>query len=916
MQALDPLSPKPERFETTASEQEKDKRLVEFAKRLARDVPEIAPSLGKYNITDEGGRIAIALSIAQYAFPFLALNGSNFSAAERDALATIVKSLAEAVPQYLAPNLDKFNIADENARADIAKTLAEKDPWFLISNFDKFNITDQNALIDLAKTVAEKNPTLLITYFHYFNITDQNAIIDIAKTVAVKSPTRLAAHFYKFNIVDENARAHIAKIIAEREPDFLGDGLYTFNITGQSARAEIVKKFLTTDEGARSVAYRINEFQLADKDRLLIFFLISLNIYSGFSLIDNFNLKTAFPKDVYLALTDPELRSRPEERIKILKDFTSSKKIDLTHTFKNLNEKNVKENPDLQNEILDQIALFLLFNESMDQEAQEWTKTMGLMDAALSLKNGSVRKKVIAKVFEVVSDKELQKDLDSLLTVSVPSKSGRPKGVKISREFYLKNAVLALLKPEIDDANLIKYANRMNIGGIRADALKMNQLLDSLCLLIDNKTTTDDALPSILERLVPENCTDKQLVSHCMALQGLLNLKGVDLLKKNKTAPFSTLMLKCFKEIVPLEDIEGFESKYENTLAKFRQFPLLGVYAGKLNSLPERNKLLEHYALFLKSTLNETFLETRQSLENNPHLQHLKEHSPGTLKDWHAFSSTKAVEELLDRSTIQASVPSMDYFKELQEKLALYNHLPSDKIGDLLAYFKDPAVEGDIRSRLENERNDPYAKIQLLCLDLIQQKDVKASLDALSDQLLKIGSEGETFKNDVEGFLVLLAQSEKPAKENPYKGLQLTFTNDPNDYLLCGTEVLGSCQSITKDAKFNKCLLSYLLDGKNRLIAIKDPTGKILNRSIIRLLWDDKQKQPTLFQEGAYTAQSDPHLDRLLYEQGKACALELNIPYASMTERSRNPLSSLGGPVPFEYSDAAGGIQENGLYTI
>lgn len=861
----------------------------------------------------------------------------------------------------VAENIESYKIESEDARIEIAKKCLKTDKGAsaVAENIKAFHIDNEDARIEIANKCAKLSNSAgrVARNIQAFQISSEDARIQIAKECA-KTPQgalTVAQYIRKFEINNEEARFQIAKMCANSPVGFMVvQNIKTFQINNEKALIEIAKECLKTPTGAEKVAQNILLFKITDqkalvqiakkcaiispkttikfiddfkilnsqtltysplsnKDRLRIFSLAYANRGAGLSNINNFDLRGAVPEKLRLALAD----ATPEKRVKLLSDFAASKKINLANTFKSLNEKNVKENPVLQNEILDQLTALLLFNESLSLEEQEWIKKWGLMDATLSLKNGSVRKKVMAKVFDIVDEKGYQTDFEKLSTVSVPSKSGRPKIIKISKEFYLKNLVLTLLKPEIDDSNLRKYADRLNIGGVRNDALKMNHLLEGLCDLEDTKTDVKEAIPSILERLVPENSTDKQLVSNSIAMQGLLHLEGAALLKNDPTTLFTPLLLKRLQEIVPIGDVEDFETKYANTLAKFRQFPLISTYAGKLNTVPQKGKLLKMYALFLESTLNNSFLETRQSLENNPHLNFLNKQSPETLKLWHAFSSSKDVEELLGGIAVKASTPlSTDYREELKEKLAVHKHLPPDKIQHLLACLNDSTKEDEMRNKLQKEEKDPYAKVQLLCLDLLRGENIQTTLNALSNQLSEIGSPAENFQNDVKGFLTLLTQSQNPVKENPYKGLQLLFTNDPNDYFLCGTEVIGSCQSITADIGTNKCLLSYLLDGKNRLVVIKDPNGKIVNRSVIRLLWDDTQKQPVLFQEKAYKAQNDLQLDNLLYEQAKVLAAELNVPYANAEEHYENPLLSLGGPVPYEYSDAAAGVQQDGIYTI
>jgi len=89
------------------------------------------------------------------------------------------------------------------------------------------------------------------------------------------------------------------------------------------------------------------------------------------------------------------------------------------------------------------------------------------------------------------------------------------------------------------------------------------------------------------------------------------------------------------------------------------------------------------------------------------------------------------------------------------------------------------------------------------------------------------------------------------------RGWTIADSDDLSDLFLCGTEVEGSCQAIGKDPKLSKSLLGYVMDGKNRLLAIKDAKGKTQARMIERLLCDEESKRPVLFIERVYPANAD-----------------------------------------------------------
>lgn len=151
------------------------------------------------------------------------------------------------------------------------------------------------------------------------------------------------------------------------------------------------------------------------------------------------------------------------------------------------------------------------------------------------------------------------------------------------------------------------------------------------------------------------------------------------------------------------------------------------------------------------------------------------------------------------------------------------------------------------------------------------------------------------------------------------KPLVVVDTDDPQDLFLCGTEVDGSCQRIDGDSNVNKGLIAYILDGKNRLVAVKDKeSGKIQSRCLLRLLLDEKTREPVLFQDRIYP-DSSPYTDEL-NDIAKTKAQDLQVTLYSCNNASsqdgRRALTSLGNSLAYEYVDAAAGNINNGRFTI
>ncbi|MFI5205955.1 MAG: hypothetical protein ACHQVK_03360 [Candidatus Paceibacterales bacterium] len=197
-------------------------------------------------------------------------------------------------------------------------------------------------------------------------------------------------------------------------------------------------------------------------------------------------------------------------------------------------------------------------------------------------------------------------------------------------------------------------------------------------------------------------------------------------------------------------------------------------------------------------------------------------------------------------------------------------------------------------------------------------KELKAILDkeASKEPAEKSFKDCE-FAHDVKDLLELL-EKEKSTKQSA--GHVVVDTDDFEDILLCGTEVAGSCQRVDGDPSLNKGLLGYLMDGKIRLLAVKTGSTSqdhIEARCLLRLLWDGEK--PVLLRDRLYPDLINPEYKSALNAMAKKKAKALGVPLVSRDgdgEAYPRDLVALGGPAPFEYSDAAGGLQAQGRYTV
>ena len=177
----------------------------------------------------------------------------------------------------------------------------------------------------------------------------------------------------------------------------------------------------------------------------------------------------------------------------------------------------------------------------------------------------------------------------------------------------------------------------------------------------------------------------------------------------------------------------------------------------------------------------------------------------------------------------------------------------------------------------------------------------------------------ELFKQNLQEMYLFL----KPSTEiSSYQRWLAVDTDSAEDLLLCGTEIVGSCQNIHTNGSTNRCLLGYLLDGKNRLACIKNAEGVIVARCLLKVLWDEANQSPVLLKERVYSQPNiNPKILQALYLLCIQRAENLKLPLVQKSSTDEdlplypNTLVSFGNRAPFEYSDAEGGIT-NGHFSV
>lgn len=433
---------------------------------------------------------------------------------------------------------------------------------------------------------------------------------------------------------------------------------------------------------------------------------------------------------------------------------------------------------------------------------------------------------------------------------------------------------------------------------------------------------------------------------------------------KATLAAKNLILLQKFSELQNLQDINELLLKYKNALKEmfglkeenienfFTTFESLRcprglfIYAASLHNLEvrTRNVLIKELGLFVNSVIEGTFPESRYSFVKNEHLNAVFCNNQELLSKWKTPCKIK-LNNIQDLN-IQSTTPR-DIVKKLITQAINDEHLGKNQktlYPTLTSLIQEEKIE-IIKSSIDKLTKDVEdLKIQIESVDLIQKAILENRLNRLSieifclnliildvtnsteniihslQKLIKHLKKGSQFESDIDDIINYITPSNAPE----LKYLHVEDCDFWEDLLLMGTEVKSSCQRIGGNPYLNMGLIATLIDGKNRLVIVRDYEGKIAGRVILRIMLNNNN-EPVLFMERLYTRYNDPRLEKFILKGCIKKAKMMGIPLLAGFEWLKNienqtpypqMLTTLSGPASYEYSDGAGGMQRNGKYSI
>ncbi len=954
--------------------------LIKLAKMAAEsNERDFSQHIGAYGIEDQSTLVEIA-AIAVRAGGSISEHIRHYGIKDRAVLIELAQIAAASGEVDLSQYIGNYEIEDPAVLTKIAKTCAENGVWALSQHVGNYRIKSPAIRAEIAKIAAIRHGEYVSEYIANYDIEDQADLVEIAKIAVTNSASRTFRHLRKYGIKNETDFFYVFSL-----------GLLSATMLRLSDVASFLKKNFK-EEFWKLLLCNICRYMpktLEDvKTNAAPFLKARMTEW-----VEIQQVRCACLVHIYVEKqTFHMLKKGEKPSVEILRKVMEEKLQKLDDIFLQLIHLGSLEERDL-------IAanLFQLFLES-----SAWDFFMGLetkgpyhLPMALACSN-SLNSAAIAsfawqvhKISRIEDGPKMRQVAINLMSLWRANLSvDQKKNILVHQFIEHGDDILTLLdklpsrkavagevetkekkgtkeQSQNEEAAKCKAQNKalgsrlisefLALKGITSEKGKTRySIKEAEIIKLSDIHNSREAKDAILHNIFFKQ---QNIMERMRLINALLNLdKGAEI-AENSSLSLVALRQALQKQIMAVFELDEADFKIEE---EFRTLwstniekPLEGrypealfVYAGKINILPEPEKLAmkKVYAAFVTAFIKGP--EALQALRvKSPHMasmEALLRASAGNkvaMENWECFK--KSWGNLPSLCSLSAYLPAekgsvkpfaMQFHQLLENTLVRDKHVAGwEKIFPLLQRYLNKPDEGSVLLKELHEVElssssvvPPDLTIQKNCLLLCtpqNPKEVDALLEGLRISVQKLqaeeGARFEQWIRDIEGFVKGLAEhrmmQSKMGKEVIYAQWRIGITRDPVDMLLLAKES-GGCQAIDGTPALNKGALAYVIDYETCAVVIKDKHAKIKARAVLRALYDGVNGTPVLFLERHYNSMGDTSLSLALNTYAIAYAKQVGLPLVAKEAGHgvsyTGSVASLGSNAPFGYSDGAGGITQ------
>ena len=930
--------------------------LIEIAKLAAQqDGGGTSENIENYSIKDPNALIDIAKLAAQQDGAVTSRNIHYYAIKDHSALVEIAKIATQKSVGGFVSHMNNYGFTDRQDLIDIAKTIAQHNGGGISQYIYEFGIKDKKVLAEIAKLAAQENGPNTSFFIKNYGIEEQSDLVDIAKIAATQNGSETLSTIGNYGIKDEVDRLEIFLIAFKKEPaeSIEQIGYYPSfypkelkKVNENSSLSDIQKAFSWPLEFS-PIFKELSNKTITKED-------INFLIYVGCRFLQKKspNLKNLNVWSSILNYKDNRMRldlvdmmfALDEKQAKIYSESFASTHLQLPalfFCFSCQNEEDVKGYQNIlaeRKEFHDGKFLKALLDALQPLIVQHQFKPQEIIHLLKKTFIGNIRANLfsIQGILQCGGVDELRNEV----------KKDKPDLGTVYQTVFAR----VIPMKHVQDF-LVKYEQTFGRCALPSAPLTYAGRLRSLPVADQKKALS--ALGTFIYSVVEGTYSKNRY-------------------QKSQPIGESESKVSASKDQVRIIDSESSENESDHLQIIFKNKPSLQKdWPTEIDKVPLENYLTTPGKISFdpRNFLNDTIIGQKHlSREKHPLLfEYLENKDPGKekafmenfqklLKEIAGRKKDEVAQNIYLRNALSSLIELekkdkiMEKEVEKPEDIAKRNKIKAGRLLRVLTTAKkqleglhevseslkdiekldssDPNYLNHVQNYVDRFRkagtsptttvttdDEEQQKLLLLQKDIIDLYRSEAPLKQLLNQLIKIqgklGASREEFVNDVEGMIKVLQM-----QNQTYEDYTLTNTDRFDLMLLCGTQIQGSCQRIDGDPKYNKCLLAYLLDGKNRLIAIKDKEGNIVARSILRLLWDTNKKCPVLMQEKVYKNILDESLEEALNAFAKAQAERLGVDCYKPDEEGTASLRSFSSVAPWEYVDSTNGVEVNGQFTV
>ena len=899
--------------------------LIEIAKTASRYYGrETSQHIKNYEIASEKGRIEVAKTAARYNGEGTSLYIKNYGITSQQELIQIAKTAARYDGEGTSQHIKNYGITNQQELIQIAKIAARYDGEGFVALYNRagdlvwydgegvsayiknYGITNQQDLIEVAKISAQRDGRKTSKYIENYGITNQQDLIEVAKISAQYDGRGTSEYIKNYGVLNEEERIKIAKLAARENGWQVSRYIKNYEIASEKGRIEVAKT--AAQQNGEGTSQYIENYEITEQEDLMQVVKLAIKGSIANNLAKNFwhhlsrcgfsqaNLK----KIRLLYACYMECNKNPSMQLFITE---IEKKISLEQDSQKLEKLQKKKQKAL-------LYFSLVSEKCIDSNRSLTEEQQKYFIRALEYRHRKNSCFLMWSLAENFQKEQYFPRYEKLIL----SSQGQPLVHLILPMILVSEWMIESSSPlrSLDKKKLEKITDFLKKKQIRESFRSsegfLSNLLQALIALSHLSTISLEQKIHLLNQFLRTDLPidqGKNWKKHCKkSLDTLYILASMNLLdpilsELKDDDPFSSFILLFERELKSILLLDAFEDNfYEKylTIEEKSRVPLALVkYAGNIKSCRE-TRVTQELQRLVTHILKDSLKEGRYEIENNPHLQKIHKDFPEIFQAW------QITQEAIEIKPREEKHKSMNFLAFLKEKILTDNHLP--KVPLELAQY----LEGKPYSIENMKKTDQQIMrlFEILCntsVDITEKLTILKELSPLIDQ--------NEFKNDIDSLYMNLTETNKK------KNVLVVDSDHWQDLFLSGTEVLGSCQRIDGDPILNVCLMAYVLDGKNRILCVKDPiTGKILARCIFRLLLKDDQV--VLFQERIYP--SSCKYVELLNKLAEIRARELDLELFTCNTRDnlsleKFTLKSLGSCSPYEYADASGG-KTKGAFSI